>query len=156
MYLVLTFHNRYSMASHNIPSQESFTVASSMSDKLPKKWIWGALGVVSALALGVAVSRRGLSFIWRKGSSAAKNKLSNTLTAEWQLIEKIDRVLQQSHIKGIDVYVKNSNVLLVAAPEREQDLLDARDLILAIDGVQSVEISFKAPFASTSNESNAS
>ncbi|MFN3345105.1 MAG: hypothetical protein ACK412_05600 [Chloroherpetonaceae bacterium] len=116
-----------------------------------KKWIWGAIGITSALALGVAVSRRGLPFLLRKEQSSKKSALPAALTSEWQLIEKIDRVLQKAHIEGIDVYVKNAKVLLVATPEQRHDLSDARDLILALDGVQSVETSVKEPSISSSS-----
>ncbi len=145
------------MKSTNKPSQESPMISDSNSTlmKFSKKWIWGAIGIASALALGVAVTRRGLPFRLRKEKStekhaSEKSALPSTLIAEWQLIEKIDRVLQKSHIEGIEVYVKNGKVLLVAPPEQQHDLLDARDLILALDGVQSVETSIKAPSAPSS------
>ncbi len=125
-----------------MPSQE--TPTTSESSRFSKKWIWGAIGIASALALGVAVSRRGLPFLSRKEKTSGNSALPTTLTAEWQLIEKIDRALQTAHIQGIDVYVKNGKVLLVATPEQQHDLLDARDLILSLDGVQSVETSVKS------------
>ncbi len=130
-----------------IPSPESPTVSDSShtGSKSSKKWIWGTLGIMSALALGVAVSRFGLPSLKRKQTSSGKSVLPTGLTAEWQLIEKIDRTLQKAQIQGIDVYVKNGKVLLVAAPEQQHDLADARDVILALDGVHSVEISIKAP-----------
>jgi nitrate reductase NapAB chaperone NapD len=130
------------MKSPNMPSQE--TPTTSDSSRFSKKWIWGAIGIASALALGVAVSRRGLPFRLRKENGSEKSALPTTITAEWQLIEKIDRALQKSHIEGIEVYVKNGKVLLVAPPEQQHDLLDARDLIRSLDGVQSVETSVKS------------
>jgi len=140
------------MKSTDIPSQESPTalVSNSPFSGFSKKWIWGAIGIASALVLGVAVSRRGLPFRQRKENRSEKSALPKTMTAEWQLIEKIDRALQKSHIEGIEVYVKNGKVLLVAPPEQQHDLSDARDLILALNGVQSVETSIKAPSAPSS------
>ncbi len=140
------------MKSSNTPSPETSTLSNSNSASrgFSKKWIWGAIGIASALALGVAVSRRGLPFFSRKEKPRDKETFPTSLTAEWQLIEKIDRALQTAHIQGIDVYVKNGKVLLVATPEQQHDLLDARDLILALDGVLSVETSIKAPSAHAS------
>jgi hypothetical protein len=142
------------------PSKKSPIISSStkVSNRFSKKWIWGAVGVASALVLGVAVSRFGLPFRLRKEKSSEKSELPTALTAEWQLIEKIDRALQKAHIEGIDVYVKNGKVLLVATPEQRDDLSDARDLILVLNGVQSVEISVKEPFvpSSTSTTNTAS
>ncbi len=128
--------------------------SSSAPSRFSKNWIWGAIGIASALALGVAVSRFGLPFRLRKEKSpekpSEKSELPTALTAEWQLIEKIDRALQKAHIKGVDVYVKNGKVLLVATPEQQDDLSDARDLILVLNGVQSVETSVKEPFVPSS------
>lgn len=140
------------MKSTDTPSKESPMISGSKSTPggFSKKWIWGVVGVASALILGVAVSRRGLPLRLRKETSSEKSTLSTTLTTEWQLIEKIDRALQKSHIEGIDVYVKNGKVLLVATPEKQHDLSDARDLILALDGVLSVETSVKASSAQSS------
>lgn len=137
------------MKSTDTPSKEISTISSSnnTSSGLSKRWLWGAVGIASALALGVAMSRLGLPFLKRNEKPFKKSALPTALTAEWQLIDKIDRALQKSHIEGIDVYVKNGKVLLVASPEQLHDLSDARDLILALDGVQSVETSIKAPFA---------
>lgn len=134
------------MNSSNTPSSETSTLSNSNSASrgFSKKWIWGVIGIASALALGVAVSRRGLPFFSRKDKPRDKATFPTSLTAEWQLIEKIDRALQKSHIEGIEVYVKNGKVLLVAPPEQQHDLLDARDLILSLDGVQSVETSVKS------------
>lgn len=115
-----------------------------------KKWIWGVVGVASALALGVAVLHRGLPIFKRREKFHEQSALPTALVADWQLIEKIDRALQKSHIEGIDVYVKNGKVLLVATPEQSHDLSDARDLISALDGVQFVEMSLKAPPAQSS------
>ncbi len=136
----------------NKPSQETPEIsnASSAFSMFSRKWIWGTVGLISALALGVAVSRFGLPLRLRRDKSSEKKSseksavLPTALTAEWQLIEKIDRALQKAHIEGIDVYVKNGKVLLVATPEQQHDLSDARDVILALEGVQSVEISVKA------------
>ncbi len=125
-----------------MPSQE--TPTTSGSSRFSKKWIWGAVGIASALALGVTVSRRGLPLFSRKEKPRDKATFPTSLTAEWQLIEKIDRALQAAHIQGIDVYVKNGKVLLVTTPAQQHDLLDARDLILTLDGVQSVETSVKS------------
>ncbi|MFQ3596938.1 MAG: hypothetical protein SNJ55_00130 [Chloroherpetonaceae bacterium] len=138
------------MKSTDIPSKETpmTSGSSSASSGFSKKWIWGAVGIASALALGVAVSRLGLPFLSRREKSAENAALPSALTAEWQLIEKIDRALQKSHIEGIDVYVKNGKVLLVATHEQQNDLSDARDVILALEGVQSVETSVKEPFSS--------
>lgn len=106
------------------------------------KWVWGAIGVASAIALGVMVTRRGVSFFSRPSQRPPK-PFPETLAAEWQLIEKIDRALAKARIEGIEVYVKSGKVLLVAPAERQRFLADARDVILAIDGVQSVETSVK-------------
>ncbi len=148
------------MKSTNTPTQETSMISDSNSapSGFSKKWIWGAVGIASALALGVAVSRFGFPFRLRKEKSYEKSELPTALTAEWQLIEKIDRALQKAHIKGIDVYVKNGKVLLVATPEQQDDLSDARDLILVLNGVQSVETSVKEPFvpSSTSTTNTAS
>jgi hypothetical protein len=140
------------MKSSNKPSQEIPTMfgSGSTSSRFSKKWVWGAIGIASALALGVALSRRGLPFLSRKEKDSKRSALPPTLTAEWQLIDKIDRALQKARIKGIDVYVKNGKVLLVATHEHRRDLSDARDIILAIDGVCSVETSIKESSAQSS------
>ncbi|MGQ9805207.1 MAG: hypothetical protein ACUVRP_03910 [Chlorobiales bacterium] len=140
------------MKSTDTPSKESPMISSSNSTPggFSKKWIWGVVGVASALALGVAVSRFGLPFFKRREKFYEQSALPTALVADWQLIEKIDRALQKSHIEGIDVYVKNGKVLLVATPEKQHDLSDARDLISALDGVLSVETSVKASSAQSS------
>ncbi len=105
--------------------------------------------------VGTCLRRGGLAFriavLEVQGKSSEKSALPTALTVEWQLIEKIDRALHKAHIAGIDVYVKNGKVLLVATPEQQHDLSDARDLILALDGVQSVETSIKESSVSSSN-----
>lgn len=58
------------------------------------------------MILGIAVSRRGWPLLFRKAKAPSKTVLPTALTTEWQLIEKIDSVLQKAHIKGIEVYVK--------------------------------------------------
>jgi len=96
------------MKSINKPSLKTAMPRSSgiPSSRSPKKWIWGAIGVASAMILGIAVSRRGWPLLFRKAKAPSKTVLPTALTTEWQLIEKIDSVLQKAHIKGIEVYVK--------------------------------------------------
>lgn len=143
------------MKSNKTPASQS-SIASNQNDsssRFSKKWIWGAIGIASALALGVAASRRGLPFLSRRDKTSKKSALPTTLTTEWQLIEKIDRALQKRRIEGIDVYVKNGKILLVAAPEYQRELADARDLIFSIEGVQSVETSIKETSTSSTSAS---
>ncbi|MCS6988734.1 MAG: BON domain-containing protein [Chloroherpetonaceae bacterium] len=133
------------MTSKELPTSEK------ASKWFSKKWVWGAIGIASAFALGVALSRRGLPSFSRKTTRSPK-PFSETLAAEWQLIEKIDRALAKARITGIEVYVKNGKVLLVAPAEHQRFLADARDVILAVEGVQRVETSVKeTPLSASSS-----
>jgi osmotically-inducible protein OsmY len=116
---------------------------SDKSSNAPKKWIWGAVGIASLLALGFVMS-------WRTGAAQKKtprksdDKLPDrlppySLTKDWRLIESIDDALQSAHIDGVDVYVKHGKVLLVASASRQAELSEALKIISALTGVRTVE-----------------
>lgn len=112
-----------------------------------RKWIWGAVGFASLLALGFAVSWRNFS-AHKKKSSKSEPQLPDrlppySLTKDWQLIETIDDALQAAHIDGVDVYVKHGKVMLVAASSHQAELSEALRIISSINGVKNVEASIR-------------
>lgn len=104
------------------------------------KWLLGALGIASATVLGVVISRR-IAAPKLPAPPARPLHLK-----DWELIDRIDRVLEHAGIDGIDVYVRHERVMLAA--ENEATLIAAKNLIEHLNGVESVEMTLKSVAAS--------
>lgn len=93
------------------------------------KWLWGLLGLASVAALGVAVSR----------SVASKSSKTSRPPSDWQLINRIDAELSRAGVGGVEVYLRQRKVVLIASAERRDELRRAVEVVERIDGVQLID-----------------
>lgn len=93
------------------------------------KWLWGLLGLASVAAIGLVVSR---------SATSKSSKVSGPLS-DLQLINRIDAALSQAGISGVEVYLRQQKVVLIALPDCREELQRAVDVVQHIEGVQLID-----------------
>ncbi len=104
-----------------------------------RKWLWGLLGLASAAVVGIVISRK----------SPLKRETKPPVT-DWQLIGRIDDALSQADISGIDVYVNGGRVMLITEAGSGADILRAKSIVAALQGVEAVDVVAKHTGATVS------
>jgi hypothetical protein len=98
------------------------------STQTRRKWFWGILGIASVAALGIAFSR---SFLPKSSKTQA--------LSDWQLLHRIDAELSRSGVNGVEVYLRQRKVVLIAAPEQREQLRRAVEVVQRIKDVELID-----------------
>jgi hypothetical protein len=104
------------------------TPTSDTSTPTRRNWFWGILGISSVAALGIAFSR----------SLLPKSSKTQALS-EWQLLHRIDAELSRSGVNGVEVYLRQRKVVLIAAPEQREQLRRAVEVVQRIKDVELID-----------------
>jgi hypothetical protein len=104
------------------------TSTSDASTPTRRNWFWGILGIASVAALGIAFSR----------SLLPKPSKTQALS-EWQLLHRIDAELSRSGVDGVEVYLRQRKVVLIAAPEQREQLRRAVEVVQRIKDVELID-----------------
>ncbi|MDX2129734.1 MAG: hypothetical protein SFU91_11935 [Chloroherpetonaceae bacterium] len=119
--------------------------------KSSKKWIFGLLGVASAVALGIIVSKKlpkrdssnhkklDFSSRWNDLKEGGERLASPMHEKGVDILETIDKLLHHNGISGIQVYLRGNTALLISGAHHASDLELATVLIRKIDGIQEVQ-----------------
>ena len=98
------------------------------STQTRRKWFWGILGIASVAALGIAFSR---SFLPKSSKTQA--------LSDWQLLHRIDAELSRSGVAGVEVYLRQRKVVLIAAPEQREQLRRAVEVVQRMQDVELID-----------------
>lgn len=90
------------------------------------RWLWGALGVVGAAVLGIMVSRK----------MGSQPKLA---ASDWQLIARLDAALSEAGIYGVEVYLRQQKVVLIAPPAYRAQLERAVKVVQNLEGATLID-----------------
>lgn len=93
------------------------------------RWLWGALGLAGAAVLGIVVSRK-------MNQATDKPKPARN---EWQLISRIDAALSEAGIYGVEVYLRQQKVVLIAAPQYRAQLERAVEVVQNLEGATLID-----------------